>query len=265
MQSSAQQNPLQAIQTIYCLSAALVALRAYKLVGKTTKKAFRNWVETAEKTCAAIPWLPREQAALKDGSITWIGPIADGRELVGFYNALPEKTLRERFHSRYLPSFADDLGKKLDARQMSVLGAYDANNRLAGIVEIVPLRDPSQAEISFMIRPDFQGKGLGGWLVNACFRRCAEMGISTVIAEVETGESSSRIARYFPRETCVQNGRDISCYLRLDQHPALRLELLSASSVQYQRRLANMFPSPSPQAKESTLFPSRILAILAHA
>lgn len=257
-----QRSPYHDAQICCWLAASLAVLRTYEVLKSAAKATPGNALRRMEKTCAAIPWLPREQAKLKDGSSVWIGPVSTGRELAGYYATLPQETLEERFHHYCVTPGIKKLVDNLDAGLIRVIGAYDNGNKLVGVAEAVLLRDPTKVEANFSIHPEYQGKRLSGYLVNACLRQCAERGYETVIAEVETSKKSVRLIKLFPKADRTIDGRDITLFLHFGKHPEIRQGLLEQAHIQSQRRLIDMLPV-SPAVRGLILFPSRLVASLA--
>ncbi|MER2520555.1 MAG: GNAT family N-acetyltransferase [Bdellovibrionales bacterium] len=255
-------NP--AYHTVYWLAACQTMLQICEAHEIIVKAALSLTLRNAEKACALMPWLPRERVELNDGSSVWIGPVNKGRELVQYYAQLPQDTLKERFHRDLVEEEVASLGRQLDSKLIHAVGAYDAENKLIGLAEIIPLRDPAKAEVDFAIHPDAQGRGICGFLVNACFRRCAELGFNTIIAEVESSQKSARLGRYFPQEDRIIDGRDVACRLLFTKHPHIRQELLEQSRVQHQRRLTHLIPVSAP-LRQAMVAPSQWAAALVYA
>lgn len=256
-----KKNPYATIQTCYWLASSLSFLRACEVFEVCSNAVLGNALRGAERACAVLPWLPREQATLKNGSNIWIGPVLSGRELAAYYGTLPDETLKERFHRDCVAPEIKMMAGKLDSGLIHVIGAYDNRNKLVGVAEAVPLRDPTKVEANFSVHPDYQGLGLSGYLVDACLRQCAASGYNTVIAEVETSQKSVRLAKFFPREDRITDGRNIALFLHFDKHPEIFQNFLAQARVLQQGRLMGSVPVPAA-VRDAVLMPGRMAAAL---
>lgn len=95
---------------------------------------------------------------------------------VGFPPDAPEAEVR---------ALAEATAAEVRAGTLHLLALYLGGNELVGTVFLQPGRGPVVAHratvIRLMVRPDLQGRGLGGRLLDAAVDRAAELGLAQLI------------------------------------------------------------------------------------
>ena len=123
---------------------------------------------------------------LRDGTTLRLRPpgAADTAALVEFLSALSEQSLYYRFHG--LPSVSAKLAKAfLDPdwhEQGHLVG--EMGGRVIALASYVRLREPTAAEVAFVVADDFQQRGIGTRLLEQLAERAASVGIERFVAEV---------------------------------------------------------------------------------
>jgi acetyl coenzyme A synthetase (ADP forming)-like protein len=123
---------------------------------------------------------------LRDG--TTLRLRAPGRDdlgaLVAFFEGLSEQSRYMRFHGavRVEPRMVEPFLEPDWTESGSLAGVLD--DRVVALASWVRLRDPSAAEVAFVVADELQGKGLGTRLLEQLARRAGAVGIQSFVAEV---------------------------------------------------------------------------------
>ncbi|MEX2221722.1 MAG: GNAT family N-acetyltransferase [Candidatus Rokuibacteriota bacterium] len=130
---------------------------------------------------------PRELAhtvTLKDGSSVRIRPIRaeDEPRLVERYERLSRNTAYQRFFTvlRRLPPDWYRFFANVDyQRRLALVAERDtvAGVHLIGVGRYEPSEEPDTAEVAFVVEDDWQGRGLGGILLDAVLQAAEARGI----------------------------------------------------------------------------------------
>ncbi len=133
--------------------------------------------------------LPRD-VILRDGRTLRLRPpsATDGAKLLAFLARLSEQSLYQRFHG--FPSLTPELVAPFldpDWRERGALvGTFreGTTERVVALANWVRLRDPSCAEVAFVVADELQGLGAGTRLLEQLAETAAAAGIETFVAEV---------------------------------------------------------------------------------
>jgi GNAT superfamily N-acetyltransferase len=181
-----------------------------------------------------------ELVELRDGSCVRVRKVrADDRPLFvsGFSRLGPESRYRRfLFHKKLLRDDELDFLTQLDHRDHEAIGAIDeATGCGVGVARMVREGDGrSSAEAAVAVVDDWQGRGLGGLLLDRLTARARELGVERFTATLFT-DSRSMMA-LFERLGCVQRRRHgnvvaIEVDLPVERaHGGLRDALRSAAS-----------------------------------
>ena len=123
---------------------------------------------------------------LRDGTTLRLrSPRADdAAALVAFLNGLSEQSLYYRFHGH--PTVTEKLVEPFLAPDWHEAGHLvgELGGRVIALASYVRLRDPSSAEVAFVVADDFQRRGIGTRLLERLAERAAAVGIERFVADV---------------------------------------------------------------------------------
>jgi acetyl coenzyme A synthetase (ADP forming)-like protein len=104
-------------------------------------------------------------------------------------NGLSEQSLYYRFHG--FPTVNEKLVAPFIEPEWQERGHLigELGGRIIALASYVRLRDPSAAEVAFVVADDFQRRGIGTRLLEQLANRAASVGIERFVAEVLTGNS----------------------------------------------------------------------------
>jgi RimJ/RimL family protein N-acetyltransferase len=153
-----------------------------------------------------------EEVRLKDGSSVLVRPVQpDDRELfvAGFERMSPESRYR-RFmgHKRKLSERELDFFTRLDHDLHEAIGAIDmASGEGVAVARMHRHEDdPSLAEAAVTVVDDWQGRGLGGLLLERLTRRARELGVTHFDASLFTNNKA--MIALFERLGCMRSHRE---------------------------------------------------------
>jgi acetyl coenzyme A synthetase (ADP forming)-like protein len=123
---------------------------------------------------------------LRDGTTLRLrSPRADDAgSLVEFLNGLSEQSLYYRFHGH--PTVTEQLVEPFLDPDWHEAGHLvgELGGRVIALASYVRLRDPSAAEVAFVVADDFQRRGIGTRLLERLAERAAAVGIERFVAAV---------------------------------------------------------------------------------
>lgn len=156
---------------------------------------------------------PRELVraiTLKDGFSARIRPIRpdDEPRLVDLYERLSRHTAYQRFFTvlRRLPPDWYHFFANVDYRRRLALVAERetvAGVQLIGVGRYEPSEEPETAEVAFVVEDGWQGRGLGGILLDAVLEAAEARGIHRFSAYVQA--DNHRMLRLLSTRTQVEN------------------------------------------------------------
>jgi RimJ/RimL family protein N-acetyltransferase len=156
---------------------------------------------------------PRELVrtiALKDGFSARIRPIRpdDEPRLVDLYERLSRHTAYQRFFTvlRRLPPDWYHFFANVDyVRRLALVAEREtvAGVQLIGVGRYEPAEDPDTAEVAFVVEDGWQGRGLGGILLDAVLGAAAARGIHRFSAYVQA--DNHRMLRLLSTRTQVED------------------------------------------------------------
>src|SRR2546423_3832927 len=153
-----------------------------------------------------------EQVRLRDGSCVIVRPVRpDDRELfaAGFQRMSGESRYR-RFmsHKKKLSERELDFFTRLDHDLHEAIGAIDAATGEGAGVARMHRRpdDPEVAEAAVTVVDDWQGKGLGGLLLERLTARARELGVKHFEASLFT--TNKAMLRLFQKLGCMRSQRE---------------------------------------------------------
>jgi acetate---CoA ligase (ADP-forming) len=123
---------------------------------------------------------------LKDGGTLRLRPPAssDADAVLDFLQGLSERSLYLRFHGiRQVDRAFVDSVLDPDWLEAGALAGW-LGDRVVGLANYVRLRDPSVAEVAFVVADEEQGRGIGTRLLEQLAARAAETGIRRFVAQV---------------------------------------------------------------------------------
>src|SRR5262245_22157968 len=127
---------------------------------------------------------------LRDGKTLRLRPprVADTDEILGFFQALSERSLYLRFHGfpRLGPEVAEQVVDPNWSERGALVGTFadGGRERIVAIANYVRLRDPAVAEAAFAVADEYQRRGIGTRLVEQLAERAGRQGIERIVAEV---------------------------------------------------------------------------------
>jgi acetyl coenzyme A synthetase (ADP forming)-like protein len=123
---------------------------------------------------------------LRDGTTLRLRPpLADDAEpLVEFLNGLSEQSLYYRFHG--FPSVSEKLVTPFLEPDWHERGHLigEMGGQVIALASYVRLRDPTAAEVAFLVADEFQRRGIGTRLLEQLAERAGAVGIERFVAEV---------------------------------------------------------------------------------
>lgn len=141
-----------------------------------------------------------ERVTLRDGAEVLIRPVeaTDKPAMLEGFARFGEQSRRQRFFAPKRALTARDLARftEVDHEDVECLVALDATTGAgAGAARFERLRPGGAvAEVSVSVVDDWQGKGLGGVLLQRLCRRAGEVGVHTFRASVLVGNPAMRRA-----------------------------------------------------------------------
>jgi RimJ/RimL family protein N-acetyltransferase len=128
---------------------------------------------------------------LADGARVHVRPIQadDEGRLVSLYDRLTERSAYQRFFAtkrRLPPNWAHFLADVDYVRRLALVATADAqaDADLVAVARYEPTADPGIAEVAFVVRDDWQNRGLGTLLCGALLRAGEARGITQFRASV---------------------------------------------------------------------------------
>ena len=126
---------------------------------------------------------------LPDGTAVRLRPIRpdDAPRLIEFYDQLSRHTAYQRFFTvmkRLPPDWARLLATVDYRRRLALVAEHGPAAELVAVARYEPTDDPRVAEVAFVVRDDFQGKGLGTVLLSALLEAARARGIERFRAYV---------------------------------------------------------------------------------
>jgi acetate---CoA ligase (ADP-forming) len=123
---------------------------------------------------------------LRDGTTFRLRPprTGDAAALVAFVRALSPRSLYYRFHG--YPSVNERLVEPFLEPDWHERGHLvgELHGRVVALASYVRLRDPTAAEVAFLVADEYQRRGIGTRLLEQLAERAAAVGIERFIAEV---------------------------------------------------------------------------------
>jgi GNAT superfamily N-acetyltransferase len=130
-------------------------------------------------------------ALARDGTEVHLRPLRrDERDLVaGFFAGLSDRSRRRRFLAP-MPRLPESMLRRLvevdGRRHVAVVAEVDGD--CAGIGRFVALPDPpGAAEVAVTVADRFQGRGIGGLLLDALARAAGRAGVTALVYLVDPG------------------------------------------------------------------------------
>src|SRR5712692_1621628 len=162
---------------------------------------------TQEPRPAAYPSELMRAVVLKDGASARIRPIRpdDEPRLVDLYERLSRHTAYQRFFTvlRRLPSDWYHFFANVDyVRRLALVAEREtvAGVQLIGVGRYEPSEEPDTAEVAFVVEDGWQGRGLGGILLDAVLGAAEARGIRRFRADVQA--DNHRMLRQIGRASC---------------------------------------------------------------
>ena len=142
-----------------------------------------------EARAGLIPATAAAATVLADGTAVWLRPLRrDERDLVaGFFNGLSAQSRHRRF-LRAMPRLPEPMLRLLvdvdGHRHVAVVA--EAGGETAGIARFVALPgDPDTAEVAVTVADPFQGRGIGGLLLDALRSAAEQAGLGAFVYLVD--------------------------------------------------------------------------------
>lgn len=162
----------------------------------------------------------KSRFTLKNGKIMSVRPLLPSDEIAyrNFFYSLQNDTVYLRFfHSITIFSrkMAQEHWANLDYRNfISLIGQvrHKANNEMMAIATYAGGDEPQWAEVAFVVREDFQGQGIGGYLLKSLESIAKENGYIGFSATVlsENGAMRHLFEKHYPDLEIKEMGNEIS-------------------------------------------------------
>ena len=142
-----------------------------------------------EAAAGLIPATADAATVLADGTAVWLRPLRrDERDLVaGFFNGLSAQSRHRRF-LQAMPRLPELMLQRLvdvDGHSHVAIVA-EAGGEIAGIARFVALAgDPDTAEVAVTVADPFQGRGIGGLLLDALRSAAERAGLGAFVYLVD--------------------------------------------------------------------------------
>jgi RimJ/RimL family protein N-acetyltransferase len=169
-------------------------------------------VDGTRREAAAYPSGLVRAVTLRDGSSARIRPIRpdDEPRLVALHERLGRHTAYQRFFTvrRRLPPDRYHFFANVDyVRRLALVAERDApaGVELIGVGRYEPSEEPETAEVAFVIEDGWQGRGLGGILLDAVLAAAEGRGIHRFRADVLA--DNHRMLRLLSTRTRVEERR----------------------------------------------------------
>ena len=166
---------------------------------------------------------------LKDGGTLRLRPPAssDADAVLDFLQRLSERSLYLRFHGirQVDRAFAESVLDP-DWLETGALAGW-LGDRVVGLANYVRLRDPSVAEVAFVVADEEQGRGIGTRLLEQLAARAAETGIRRFVAQV-MAENQAMLSVF------TEAGFDV---VRELEHGEVEVSFSIASTESFQTRV----------------------------
>ena len=166
---------------------------------------------------------------LKDGGTLRLRPPAssDADAVLDFLQGLSERSLYLRFHGiRQVDRAFVDSVLDPDWLEAGALAGW-LGDRVVGLANYVRLRDPSVAEVAFVVADEEQGRGIGTRLLEQLAARAAETGIRRFVAQV-MAENQAMLSVF------TEAGFDV---VRELEHDEVEVSFPIASTESFQTRV----------------------------
>lgn len=166
-----------------------------------------------------------KKVVLRSGIVLHIRPIrsTDAQGLGKFYAMLSEKSVFFRFGSRRINMPHDRLVRLCQVdydRDFAFLAVVPLEKELIiGEARLNRLAGLENAELSFVITDQWQGKGVGRLLMDFCLVVAKEIGLTALLMEVM--KSNARMIQfgydyYFQRLSCNKEDDTVTMELKID-------------------------------------------------
>ncbi len=93
-------------------------------------------------------------------NVRYLDPLSDGELVISFYKSLSRQSIRSRFMC--MINDVEDCVKSLLSSRPIIYGVYQGNE-LVAVGEAYRVNDAY--EIALVVRDEYQGRGIGKWLV----------------------------------------------------------------------------------------------------
>lgn len=161
-----------------------------------------------------------ERVRLRDGAEVIVRPVRpDDRELfVAGFERLGEESRYRRFlaYKKKLSERELDFFTRLDHKRHEAIGAIDpATGEGIGVARMhVSDNDPTVAEAAVTVVDDWQGRGLGGLLLDRITARAGELGVHRFEASLLT--TNKAMLTLFEHLGCTREHRDSLDVMTID-------------------------------------------------
>jgi acetyltransferase len=135
------------------------------------------------------PFRYERESLLKDGTVIHIRPVRGEDEpiLRCFLESLSDESVFLRFGQRRMNMPHDNLARfcQIDYdRDFAFLAVVQEKEIIIGDVRLNRLVDLDSAELAFVVRDEWQSRGIGGILMNYCIFVAKEIGLKTLWMEI---------------------------------------------------------------------------------
>jgi RimJ/RimL family protein N-acetyltransferase len=164
--------------------------------------------------------MEEERVRLRDGSTVIVRPVrpADRDLFTSGFERMSGESRYRRFmsHKKKLSEQELDFFTRLDHDLHEAVGALDADTgEGAGVARMHRLpEDPSVAEAAVTVVDDWQGRGLGGVLLDRLTARARELGVKHFEATLFT--TNRAMLRLFEKLGCMRSHREDLEVLAID-------------------------------------------------
>lgn len=197
------------------------------------------------------PFQYQKDISLKDGTILHVRPIRGEDEacLRRFFEKLSEGTVFSRFGQYRINLPHEHLVRLCQVdydRDLAFLAVVGDEEAIVGDARLNRLANHEMAELSFVVADQWQGKGIGGLLMDFCILVAKEIGLKTLLMEVlQSNERMKRLGYKYGFQPLPCDEEDDMVELQLKICREAGDELMFSTSTKEKYNIINNQAAPA--------------------